>query len=189
MLLNDIPSIMNAANSSYKVSVQAIITFSSLLGEVLSGEVPFFAPNSVPMVGIPWMSAIWNSTTSLADTNAMASRIADTLSNYMRTSAPAPLDARYAPTVFADQTFIRVRWAWLSFPLSLLVAGHVFLAATIWQTKRRRVPLLLANVDEVVRDRARGAFETRTGLEERVGRMKVRLEYEGREAIAFRKVG
>ena len=138
----------------------------------------------------------WKASNSTETISALAQRMADGFMSYMRTSMPAALDQRYAPTIFTTVTLIRVRWEWLIFPLGLLLAGHAFLVATIWQTKRRavkpwkghRVPLLLASIDDVVRRLAAGGFESRTGLEERVGEMRVRLEYDNGDEIVFRRV-
>lgn len=92
-------------------------------------------------------------------------------------------------TVFVTELFVRVRWAWLTYPLCLLVASLGFLAATVWQTARRGVkvwkgsllPLLVADLDEVVKRRAEGAMENLEELESRVGALRVVLENEGGE--------
>lgn len=126
--------------------------------------------------------------------NALAQQIADSFTTFMRTYRPAPEEARYAPTVFTNETFVRVRWAWLVFPLSLLAGGHVFLSATIWQTKQRRVqpwkarriPLLLASIDDTFTKMGTNHLDSTTGLDDLVGRMKVRLEYGDDGEIAFK---
>ncbi|KAI1362186.1 hypothetical protein F5Y08DRAFT_312941, partial [Xylaria arbuscula] len=139
----------------------------------------------------------WNASDSSANMNALVESVAESLSAFLLTFVPTEsLDNRFAPTVYAETTFVLVRWAWLTFPLGLLIGGHLFLALTIWHTRRLRVrpwkghrlPLLLADVDDMVKKLAIGGMESRKGLEERVGMLKVRLDYDGGDQIAFRRI-
>ena len=45
----------------------------------------------------------------------------------------------------------------------------------------------MSNIDDFIRRIAEGDFDTRTGLEERVGRVKVRLEFNNGNDVVFRK--
>jgi hypothetical protein len=125
--------------------------------------------------------------------SALTQQMADQITAYTRTSFSAPFDRAYAPTVLTEQILIRVRWPWLAFPLSLVLAGLVFLVLTILQTRRRlvrpwkghRMPLLLAAVDGDIRKMASGGLHRRTGLEDRIGKIRMRLEFDGQDTVAF----
>ena len=157
-----------------------------------SGESPSWASFSGPVAEL-----MWEASNSLANLTAAVKGIADSMTSHIRTNSPAPApDARYAPTVQVSQVIVGVRWPWLAYPLTLLVAGLVFLGMTMYATHRRqvrpwkghRLPLLLADLDENVRSQARGGLSHRTGLEDRVGALKVRLDLDGDDGIAFRQV-
>ena len=143
--------------SDYAVDNRSRTTLHFALAEVLADNISY-GYGGKP--GGAFVQAFWNASDTAPGMGARAPQIADSLTTFLRTTMRAPPDARYAPTVFTDQTFVRVRWEWLVFPLSLLLTAYGFLAATIWHTRRlrvrpwkgHRVPLLLANIDEVVRE-------------------------------------
>lgn len=90
---------------------------------------------------------------------------------------------------------VRVRWAWLAYPSVLQVAELIFLAVTTRAThrckarwKEHRVPLLLAHLDGSIWDQAADGLARRTGLDDRVGKMPVRLELGGDDGIEFYRV-
>ena len=138
----------------------------------------------------------YDASNSLEATSALSQQIAAGMTTYLRTSRNAPPDVTFAPTVYFTEIVVRVRWAWLAFPLGLLVAALVFLVTTILQTRQlcvrpwkdHRLPLLMADIDDVVRRVAKGGLDTRNGLEERVGRMTVQLEFDEKDKIIFRRV-
>ena len=196
------PPTMEAYDAAYRVDGSSLITLAQLFDMLLNGDMtPIDQVSSDSEYAILQqttdilMPTFWQASNDTDTMSALCARIAQGFTNFMRTSMPADPDTRYAPTVYSNETFVRVRWQWLMFPLGLLVAGHVFLVATILQTRRRgvwpwkgsRVPLLLASVDEAVKRQAVGGFKSRTGLEDRVGRMKMWLDYDNGEAIAFRR--
>ena len=208
-ILSPAPSELNIDNTTaYRVdnqSVQALyFELQDLIGQGASVQAEYSANSSTPILvydnadssSRDVLQVIWQASNTTADLGNMFTRVANGFGSFLRTTFPAPADSRYAPTVFANEVVIKVRWAWLIFPLGLLITGHVFFAAVVWQTKHRvvrpwkgnRIPLLLANVDEVVRNYAAGGFVMRQGLEERIGRTNVRLEYDGEDIVHFRKV-
>ena len=140
--------------------------------------------------------AFYNASDSLHQMSALSQQIADGMTTWLRTTRQAPAEAEYAPTVFITDIIVIVRWPWLAYPLGLLVTAQIFVVATILQTRRRRVrpwkshrlPLLLANIDDNVKEIAVGGLETRNGLEDRVGRMTVRLDFDEQDEILFRRV-
>lgn len=145
----------------------------------------------------PLAQLMWEASSSLANLTATVKGIADSMTSHIRTNSPASApDARYAPTMQVSQVVVGVRWPWLAYPLTLLVGGLIFLGMTMYATSRRqvqpwkghRVPLLLADLDENVKSQARGGLSHRTGLEDRVGALKLRLDFDGDDGIAFRQV-
>jgi hypothetical protein len=204
----EIPPNMNVANSSaYQIDFDSFWGLASAFMPILNGKVAidlydgdttFNSDENITGIGsaTEGLQAFWSASASVTSTSALCQRIANGFTMYMRNSMPAAPDARYASTVYADATFVHVRWGWLAFPLSLLLAGHIFLFTTIWHTRRlrtrpwkgHRIPLLLASIDDVVKDTAAGGLDSRTGLEERVGRFKVRLEYDDGDEIVFKRV-
>ncbi|KAK3990868.1 hypothetical protein QBC44DRAFT_380210 [Cladorrhinum sp. PSN332] len=74
-----------------------------------------------------------------ADWDVVIPRIADTLSSQMRSSGDN-LDLTHVPGyAFTRETYIHVRWRWVSLPLGLSVSAALLLAATVIFT--RNVPL------------------------------------------------
>ena len=146
--------------------------------------------------GKSFTELFYDASNSLEAISALSQQIADGMTTYLRTSRNAPPDVTFAPTVYFTEIVVRVRWAWLTFPLGLLVVALVFLVTTILQTRQlcvrpwkdHRLPLLMADVDDVVRRMAKGGLDTRNGLEERVGRMTVQLEFDEKDKIIFRRV-
>ena len=197
---DDVPSDLNVAPTTV---IQVEDETRQLIGDpfvtVLAGSGQAMLGESIAS-NLPSGDAayiMWYSSSSLANLTARVQGIADSMTSHIRTNSPAPApNARYAPTVQVSEVIVGVRWPWLSYPLTLLVAGLVFLGMTMYATRRRqvrpwkghRMPLLLADLDENVKSQARGGLSHRTGLEDRVGVLKVRLDFDGDDGIAFRQV-
>ena len=138
----------------------------------------------------------YNASDSLETISVLTQQIASGMTTCLRPSRTAPPDAAFAPSVFSTEIVVRVRWAWLALPLGLVVAVQVFLVATIIQTRRlfvrlwngHRFPLVMAGMDDIVKRMAEGGLDTRNGLEERIGRMTVRLEFGERHKTVFKRV-
>lgn len=212
--LIDVPSTMNVDDpSKYRVDNLSMLQLAIPMQKFTIGKIDALASGARfgrksrifdafatddpagPYIG-GFMFTYWNASNSTETMGELAKQMADSLTNWMRTNIPADIDSKYAPTVFSEETFVRVRWAWLVFPLGLVLVGQIFLLATIWQTRQRqvrpwkshRIPLLLACVDDDIKRLARGGMDSRTGLEERVGGIEVRLEYDDRDKVSFKKV-
>ena len=176
--------------------------------EFLNSEDLVHQTTSMDAVAI---QSIWLSSNTTATISNRFDTIADTYTAYMRSALPARPDYNnYAPSIAASEVFTLVRWPWLTYPLVLLIAGYVFFVATIVQTARRLVrpwksqwlPLLLAYLDETIDEpvataaapstpaAVRGSSQLPIGLldEERVGRVKVQMEYDGQNRIVFNRV-
>ena len=211
----DPPTDMNIGNeSAYFVDPSSFKALGLAFESVISGSAIVFTGNEDLQYGSidssyngakvnPFEQAFYDASDSLDTMSSLSQQIADGMTTYLRTWKPAALnastaasDARYAPTVYTTEIIVRVRWYWLAYPLTLLVAGQAFVAATILQTRRRlvrpwkahRLPLLLADIDDIVKKMGAGGLETRNGLEDRVGQMAVRLQFDERDELLFKRV-
>ena len=185
--------------SSLKALGQAFKPFITgsvvLQGNML--QLQYAGPGGILVNNInSFAEVFYDASNSLETMSALSQQIATGMTTYLRTSRTAPPDVTFAPTVFVTEIVVRVRWAWLAFPLGLVVAALVFLVTTILQTRQlcvrpwkdHRLPLLMAGIDDVVKRMAKGGLDTRNGLEERVGRMTVQLEFDEKDKIIFRRV-
>ena len=166
----NIPAALNApADSKHAISFGSQYALSIAFETSLNGTVEVDGRGASPsFTGFRIASqAIWFAANSTASMTARVEMIAKSVTSYIRMRTPAPVDELYKPTVFRAAIFVRVRWGWLAFPLVLLLAAYVFLAATVLQTRRRavrpwknqRLPLLLADVDDDVRELAGGGLQ------------------------------
>lgn len=206
-VFDDMPPELNAGPTAvFRVSEELRQNVLRLL-EVLSGNVVNDQGDSdLPRVTVAntqrkFSSEVaglfWLASGSLANLTALVQGISGSLTAHMRTADPVPApDAWFAPTVEISIQVVVVRWAWLAYPLTLQLGGFIFLGMTMCATHRRcvrpwkghRLPLLLAHLDENVRSQARGGLTHRTGLDNRIGTLRVRLEFDGDDGIAFRRV-
>jgi hypothetical protein len=74
----------------------------------------------------------------LAPNNVSAhfSRMATGMTEVMRAASGEYVDIK--GEAYSEEVYVRVRWAWLAFPLVLLVLTVVFLGATIWKTSNNQ---------------------------------------------------
>ncbi|MCJ1324770.1 hypothetical protein MMC10_001432 [Thelotrema lepadinum] len=120
--------------------------------------------------------------------------IADSFTSYMRTDLTAAPDNRYAPSVGSLEIFVRVRWLWIIYPLSLVAAGYAFLLATMYQTRRsavrpwkgQRLPLLFADLDDELRELTADGLDS--GFHDRTNRVRVQMDFNGSDKLVFRQV-
>ena len=133
---------------------------------------------------------------NLKDFTAMIGKVSDDMTNYIRTTSYEIPNSLYAPTVTVLVPVVVVRWPWLTYVLVLQFSGLLFLFLTIQATNRRRIrawkghrmALLLAELDSGLQRKAQGGLSHRSGLDDRIGETKVRLEFDGDDRIAFRCV-
>jgi hypothetical protein len=80
-----------------------------------------------------------NGTASISTVEAYFAQLASSMSAYLRINPnrDQTLGYAYGDAIRTD-TCIRVRWAWLSFPASLVAMAFAFLLLTIWRTHRQR---------------------------------------------------
>ena len=136
------------------------------------------------------------SSDNLENFTATIGRVSDGMTNRIRTTAHEKPKSIYAPSVTISVPTILVQWPWLAYVLVLQFSGLLFLLLTIQATNRRRIhawkghrmAFLLAELDSSLQHKAQGGLSHRTGLDDRIGEIKVRLEYNGDDRIAFRRV-
>ncbi|KAH8727700.1 hypothetical protein GQ44DRAFT_770257 [Phaeosphaeriaceae sp. PMI808] len=86
-----------------------------------------------------WIRNLWhNGTASLSSAEAYTARLARSLTVHTRQRASLQdPDLGFAHgSAVKTETCIQIRWGWISFPISLVLFTIVFLAATIWKTKK-----------------------------------------------------
>lgn len=133
-----------------------------------------------------FMQAIWNSTSHI---DTWISNLALSMTNDMLQTEPASSSTLYAGTVYRYTGFIQVRWAWLTFPIVIVLGSVGFLVLSMIQTRRSRVgawkssPLvmLLADLDRAIKHKIGGEFNKANELITAVGNEKVVLTREAGE--------
>ena len=203
-----IPSDFNVANASEHVlDFESVTALQNALPFAIAGVVGYDS-NSYPTFSLDSdnkgsttdqaiTQALWLASNTTDTMSAKAANISAAYSAYMRSAITAPADSHYAPTTSTLAIFVVVRWPWLTYPLVLLVAGYALLLATLLQThdrrilqwKNKRLPLLLANAEDVVRDAAVGGSDQPRGLSQRAGAIRVQMEFDGHDRLAVRRVG
>ena len=197
---SDVPDSMNAANASaygvdfvsrYILAWNFMKTFTGTVEYNPFGGTFWFSETGAQSAVIRAMWSAANTTSTMSDKMQV---IADSFIAYMRTDLPAAPDKRYAPSVGSLEIFVRVRWPWIAYPLSLVLAGYAYLIATIYQTRRRavrpwkgqRLPLLFAEVDDELREFAADGLNSR--LHDRTDRIRVQMDFNGSDVLSFRQV-
>jgi hypothetical protein len=93
----------------------------------------YMNPLSFPDVSSPsYLDALWNST----NLTTTFENVARSLTFQIRNSAPS----RHQGTTQKWTIRVRVNWAYLAFPISLLTMGLVYVVLTIVESTRLRVP-------------------------------------------------
>jgi len=67
---------------------------------------------------------------------ATLANIAHALTNAMRVSSGQQVQGE----VHIEEAHIQVQWLWLIYPLVMLILGAIFLALTVWRTRKSGVP-------------------------------------------------
>lgn len=114
--------------------------------------------------------------TNLSSTFA---NLARSLSVAIRNSAP--LDTAQRGTSYRNFIYFRIRWGWFIIPLTTTVAGCIFVAACIWQTRMQNVAAwktsslatLVHGLDEKTRAEVRSAGAV--GVSKGVATVKISL--------------
>jgi hypothetical protein len=91
--------------------------------------------------------------------------------------------ARFDGVAYYDRTFLKVVWAWLIFPIAVVVAAVLFMILTIVRTKQMRLraykydalAVMSRKMPEGLREEIREGLNTK-GMRRRAKRVNVRLE-------------
>ena len=73
----------------------------------------------------------------MSNPSGYAANIAQTLTNLVQENG----NIRVRGHAYSKEPYVEVRWAWLSFPVTLVVIGLLALIATVWETHQHRMPL------------------------------------------------
>lgn len=116
-------------------------------GNVTGQHIAHGGSNGIPNPGKLWASTliqystVWldplynNGAPSSGNTQALMDRLADSMTNYMRTADQN--SSNIIGEVNGVQTCVRVEWPWLALPAVLVVATCLLLVATIVATARK----------------------------------------------------
>ena len=87
---------------------------------------------------------------------------------------------------YSFESYVHVRWAWITLPVLVVVLAAAFLASAVWQSRRGRVGVWKSSALAVlfcgIDDRVRAVFDGARGLQEgkrRARGVRVRLGNEG----------
>ena len=140
-------------------------------------------------MGEAWLKSLYhNGKSNLSTVEEYASKVARAMTKQTRRIG-ASKDPEYGfakGTVMETATCVQVRWAWITFPASLIAFTMIFLATTIWKTwqsgergrrygvwKSSSLAVLLGGLQE----EARGSevLEKKSDMELRAKELKVSL--------------
>jgi hypothetical protein len=136
--------------------------------------------------GDPWMRRLYaNGTANLTSVEAYASDIAESMSNYIRIWGDSGTPVLVNGQSYRTETCIKVEWKLGVFPASLVPLGFVFLALTIWRTKKQEIqqppwrssslPVLIHGLGHAGKRSDMKGLERNSEMEDVSGDIKVRL--------------
>jgi len=130
--------------TNFPVSFEAGIPLKEFLRDTFTGVILQY-DNILPLWPDAVTQAIFTSMNSTPNgIDATMKNIAKSMTRNMRTSIDD------GPTVsgqaFTDRTFVRIEWAWMSFPAALLLADLCFLLIVVCQTRAYFIPNWKENV-------------------------------------------
>lgn len=139
--------------------------------------------------GTPWLKNIYrNGTADWASINAFWDGLTNSITNVIRTRGDTPPSGYALGTTLGNQTCIRVQWAWLSLPATLLLLTIVLLSATIVQTrssghsmawKSSSLALLFHGLGQDGEERKYEALRETDEMEDVAKNLRVRLSPQG----------
>lgn len=137
--------------------------------------------------GAPQLLAIYNNgNLGFEDLTEIYANISDSLTQHIRQNGVQNFSTPVSGTVLHEQTCVRVRWAWLSYPAVLIVLTLFFLTAMIIETrgwegrshdwKSEPLALVFHRLDDEAAERTQaGGLIRRSGMQETAKRIYVRL--------------
>lgn len=136
--------------------------------------------------GDPWMRRLYaNGTANLTTVEAYAANLAESMSNYIRAWGDSGTPVLVEGQSYRTETCIKVEWKLGAFPASLVPLAFIFLALTIWRTKRQEVrqppwrssslPVLIHGLAHAGKRNDMKGLERNSEMEDVSGDIKVRL--------------
>ncbi|KAJ4369470.1 hypothetical protein N0V86_009305 [Didymella sp. IMI 355093] len=128
----------NVSHSFIFSAIDHLIKFSKQNLPNCGGPAP---DEAWDMLGVPWLNdkmppivdALWNST----DLTTTFDNVARSLTNQIRNSSPDRHQGRLQKWTI----HVRVDWAYLAYPVTILVAGIIYVILTIIESTRLRLPV------------------------------------------------
>ena len=140
LLYNPPASLINPAidPSSFRVERMAAEAMNSFMAEKLRGG------GNIANNSSGFSSDIMQAIYTTKNLTRMIERLAMSMTNNVRkqnSSESAPV----LGTTWKDETYIRVRWRWFSFPIALVGLSFIFLTGAMLETSRRQVLVWKSN--------------------------------------------
>ncbi|KAK2627651.1 hypothetical protein QTJ16_002297 [Diplocarpon rosae] len=182
-----LPASMNPApDENFAISGLSILSTRKGL-QVLEGTIE--GGSGTKSYSTDFIQSVWNNT-STGDLDPWVKRLALSMTNSLRTSAPAAASSSagfYAGTAYHVRYFFSIRWAWLTLPILIVLASLLFLFASIVRSARSGVEvvkgsplaLLFSDIDRSIKERLATTGSHRAGgMRERAGKTRVVLRSE-----------
>jgi len=149
-------------------------------------------------IGNPIVTAVHEQLLQNEDLDGWIKQVAVSLTNNLRSTGGNLNDTRFAGSVYTSETFITIRWLWLTLPALMVVLSALFLAMMIVETEKSGMPawkgnplnILFCKVDGELEGMAGEGMEGgqgKRGVKRAVGDARVRLEREGEGRWGFVK--
>lgn len=128
----------------YAISYAPTAGLSSTLNKLLGNSSLYFdevteRAKGYPWSDNPWSVNIWNGGNATLETvqAAMDGLARSVTARWRQGDGTSDNIGPARGIVWENQTCIRVNWAWISFPVGLLLSTIIFLFLTIWRTKSK----------------------------------------------------
>lgn len=186
------PPTMNGTNITFGLSNDTFIDFVTVLDEIFPSMLTVSNATAPPYIKIrtsftdqvmfravsfsPWLSP--NNVTHHVQMMAQA------MTNVMRSDANS--NELIPGAAYARETYVAVHWAWLAFPLTMLVLSIVFLIATIYKTsgkdqdeigiwKTSAMPTLMYGLPKDMQKKIMGSNSSRRIIRKGSSKVRIRL--------------
>ncbi|RDW82538.1 hypothetical protein BP6252_03650 [Coleophoma cylindrospora] len=167
------------ATSNYSVYGLSLIALHSGISGILTGSAAGGAEGLAYQGS--FIEAIW----SWNNTEKMVANLARSMtSNFMINSAVASnATTEYDGKAFTQDTFVSVRWKWMSMPILLVLLAVIWLAICVAQTHNSSVmawkdsplALLFLEADHRMKNHSQEHIDRHNGIETAVGKAEVTL--------------
>jgi hypothetical protein len=153
---------------------------------------------TVQLSGAIQLQVLFNSgNNTLESINNTMSRVADFLTTYVRENGDKSNSASAPGTIFQNETFIRVRWAWFTLPAALALFTWIFFTYTLVEIARHErhtnwksspLALLFHGLDKETQERY-SRLDDLDEMDEKAKEVKVQLHRDGEHGWELVVVG